>query len=194
MRSISCLTPLIPVHGIKPRIVFLLPSSSGDANVFDRRLRPPHTFTFALASRAVKTQDVPRRSARSPQDRGRIRVPTSGCRKGAQGPPDPYPQRFGPARYTPPFASHHWRAACCEGPDSVHAPFAYSPPAREQVAAEPAQAATQRMVTPRAAPIPVAARAHCLSTGRCRSLTLTVLAAFAPEASAPPKSRCHSAH
>jgi len=39
----------------------------------------------------------------------------------------------------------------------VHAPFAYSPPAREQVAAEFAQAATQKIVTPRTAPIPVTA-------------------------------------
>jgi len=81
----------------------------------------------------------------------------------------PYPQRFGPARCTPPFVSHHCRTASCEEPDSVHAPFAYSPPAWEQIAAESAQPATQRMVTTRAAPIPVTALAHCLSTGGCRS-------------------------
>jgi hypothetical protein len=90
-------------------------------------------------------------------------------RETAHGPPDPYPQIFGPARCTPPCASHHCRTASCEGPDSVHAPFEYSPPARVQIAAESAQAATQRMVTTRAAPIPVTALAHFLSTRGCRS-------------------------
>ena len=90
-------------------------------------------------------------------------------RKKAQGPPDPYPQRFGPARCTPPCVSHQCRTASCEEPDSVHAPFAYSPPAREQVAAEPAHAATPRRVTTRAATVPMRALAHFLSTGGCCS-------------------------
>src|SRR5262245_38414922 len=67
------------------------------------------------------------------------------------GPPDPYPQMLEPARYTPPCVSHQRRTAACEAPECVHAPFAYSPPAREQIAAESAQAATPRMVTTRAA-------------------------------------------
>src|SRR5215813_6757382 len=49
-----------------------VPPPFREANVFGRPLRP-HTFTLAPALRAVKTQDVPRRSARSLQDRGRIR-------------------------------------------------------------------------------------------------------------------------
>src|SRR5262245_3553686 len=94
-------------------------------------------------------------------------LPRSGSREETQGPPDPYPQMFGPARCTPPCVSHQCRTACCEGPDSEHTPFAYSPPAREQIAAESAQAATDRVVTTRAAPIPVTALAHFLSTEGC---------------------------
>src|SRR5262245_53300471 len=73
------------------------------------------------------------------------------------GPPDPYPQMLEPARYTPPCVSHQRRTAACEAPECVHTPFEYSPPAWEQIAAESAQAATPRMVTTRATPIPLAA-------------------------------------
>jgi hypothetical protein len=135
---------------------------------------------WGSAARIFNSRPLPRLwatrgSPRLPFDRsgagtsGAIGVPRSGSREKAQGPPDPYPQVFGPARCTPPCVSHQCRTASCEGPDSVHAPFAYSPPAREQIAAESAQAATQRMVTTRAAPIPVTALAHFLSTGGCRS-------------------------
>ena len=75
--------------------------------------------------------------------------------------------------------SHQRRTASCEGPDGVHAPFAYSPPAREQVAAESAQAGDAEDGDDEgradsgdgSRPFPV--------DRRMPFLTLTVLAAFA---------------
>src|SRR5215471_6101763 len=191
MRSISCLTPLIPVHGIKPRIVFLLPSSSGDANVFNRRLRPPSRSRSRLVrSRPKMCHDALHEAHKI---EGAFACPQADAGRGS-----------GPARSIPTEV----RAG------EVHASVCFAPLARGLLRGAGQCARPVRVLSAR----PGTGRCRVCTGGDAEDgdaegradpgggscplsidrtmplLTLTVLAASASEAFAPPKSRCHNAH